>query len=527
VEKIQHPADRSRVWVADFIRPEQEAAIVKMLNEPTHAICNASNMDTGKTLQAAELVIRLGLTRVLYEGVKDTYAQWRDRLAAQSDGAVRLLRIDATKQGQLNYAAMLAGKDGHFFVGSQYLTAQDFEMVREYDEVGNLAWKRDKDGGLILKEAKEIGPQLLPIPLNKRRHLGTYKKMRPLDMVVFDEIHVVANRKSAGRLTLINLPTDWKLGMSGTWVGNKFENAWSITRWLWPDIIDGAFTRWMPEWCSREPVIGKSGRPVEGKFGPVQHITGEKNPGAYVSTLPCYIRIDGELDVPEPELVHVQLLPEQRVIYDSLVEDGVAWLNAHPDLEPLVESLPITKRTRLRQATLGVLSFAPDGSIQYALDCQSMKLHALRQVVDRPDWVGRPVAIYVASKRFAKVIVHRMNAAGYKAVEWSGDVPSARRDEIKAAFLRGEIPFLVSVIKAFSTGLDGFQAVCNRVVWVEEEDNNMINNQAIKRYYRSGDDAMLADFQHCKIVADDTLDVGVFERNVAETRVMHHTLKAA
>ena len=82
----------------------------------------------------------------------------------------------------------------------------------------------------------------------------------------------------------------------------------------------------------------------------------------------------------------------------------------------------------------------------------------------------------------------------------------------------------MSTIQSFSTGLDMFQSVCNRVVWVSESDNNMLNNQAIKRYYRSGFPELLADFQHVKIVARNTYDDGVLGRNVLETLAMHASL---
>ena len=482
------------------IRPEQEEAIQRMMAEPTKSIANGSNMDTGKTLQAAELVIRLGLVRVLYIGVKDTYAQWAGRLADQSDGAITLRRLDSTKAGKLAFADFYAGADGHFFVGSQFLTAQDFMSVPELGA----------DGEQLVNE--KTGK-----PVNKRIHMRIFKKMkRPVDMIVFDEIHVIANRKSQCRRTLGTIATDWKVGMSGTWVGNKFENSWSITQWLWPDHIDRAFSRWRDEWCT-----------VELQYFPGQQrahesVSGEKRPGEFVQSLPCYIRLDGELEIPAPEVVLVDLLPEQRRDYDALEADNLVWLQSAAGSQAvLVTDIPIVMRSRLRTATLGVMSMTDDDEIYFDVNTKSTKLNALRGILDRPHWRTGSVAIYTDSKRFAKVTVARMQMAGYNAVEWSGDVDSKGRDAIKAAFLAGQIQYLVATIPSFSTGLDGFQSVCNKVVWLSESDNSMLNQQAIKRFFRTG---RKDGFEHVKILARNTYDEGVFGTKVQEVLAMNASL---
>jgi hypothetical protein len=524
--------------VRGFIRAAQEESIQRMIQEfqwGSRAVCNGSTMDSGKTLCASEVVVRLGLERVLYIGIKDTYEQWVDRLAAQSDGRIELRRVDSTVKGKKALADMLAGRPGHFFAGSQYLTRQDWDYVPKLDSMGKKVWKTEpknvvKNGVMLAAKgavvtrpvpAGEIGPQLLPVqdtePVQKR----IYKKMAPLQMVIFDEVHAVANRHSQGRKTLITIPTITKLGMSGTWMGNKFQNAWSITRWLWPDIIDGNFKRWSERWCTTSTIFiaGGEEKQVPG---------GERNEGEFVSTLPCYVRIDAEREVPEPEIVEVDLLPEQRADYDDLERDLLLWLQTPAGSRAcLVADLPITLRARLRAATLGTMMIDENGDPFFPADTRSTKLTALRGILDRPGWSGRQVGIYTESKRFAHVMAARMNASGYSTRAWTGDASSKEREEIKRAWLAGEFQYLISTIQSFSTGLDGFQAAANRVVWVSESDNNVLNQQAVRRYFRSGNEEMLNDFQHVKIVARDTYDMGVLSKNVLETLSMHATLTLA
>ncbi|MET4703072.1 LAGLIDADG family homing endonuclease [Frigoribacterium sp. UYMn621] len=479
---------------------------------------------THNTLQATEVVVRMGFERVLYIGIKDTYHQWADRLSAQSDGALELRRIDATKAGRLAWDDAYAGKPGQYFVGAQFLTAQDWTARQIMDTNGHKLWKEDENGERILRHGE-------PVPVTEQHHLQIFKRARiqahPFDLVIFDEVHVVSNRKSVGRKTLVTIPTHNKLAMSGTWWANKFEGAWSITKWVWPELIDSSFQRWSEMWCSSEPVLKAGGEQMVSARGrDIIKLKGERNPGEFVKSLPCYIRLDGELEVPEPEIVYVDLLPEQRADYEDLERDMMVWLETPAGQRAtLIADLPITLRTRLRTATLGVMSLDDEtGQVFFADDTRSTKLHALRGIVDREDWRGQQVGIYCDSKQFVKVTVKRMRAMGYDAVEWSGDVSSKAREEIKRKFLAGEIQYLVSVIASFSTGLDLFQTVCGRVCWLNESDDNSRNQQAIKRYFRSG---RKEGFQHLKIVARESYDEGILSRNVMGTLAMHASLTVA
>ena len=470
--KIFRPGDPATPVNAKIIRPEQEAAIVRMMDEETHSILLADAMGAGKTVRAAEWGIRLSFERVLIIGVKDTYAAWSDRIEAQSDGAIKLRRLDSTKAGRIAFADFLAGSAGWFFVGSQWLTAQDFAHVKSEGEVES-----------------------------NRIHLKTYAKMKALDAIIFDEVHVVSNRKSVGLRTVKTLKTDWKLAMSGTWYRNDFAGAWSVTRWLWPDLIDGSFIRWADEWCAREELYLPNGQST-------MKVTGEKNPGTYIQTLPCYIREEAVEEAPDPEVFMVDLTPVQREQYNALEADMVVWMGQHgtEDRAPLVADLPIVLRARLRTAALAEMSFDANGDIRFDVDAPSSKLWALRQIVDRPDWAGERVIIGTDSKRFAKVTVARMRKAGYDAVEWSGDVSSKERDEIKRAFIAGEIHYLVTVIPSFSTGNDGFQ-VCSKIVTLSASEDNSQNQQWVARCFRPG---RVGDFQHVIVNAADTYDMGIF-----------------
>jgi SNF2 family DNA or RNA helicase len=149
----------------------------------------------------------------------------------------------------------------------------------------------------------------------------------------------------------------------------------------------------------------------------------------------------------------------------------------------------------------------------------------LRGIVDRPDWRGRPVMIYTHSRRFARVVALRMNAAGYGTAEWSGVKTSKERAKIKADFIAGRLQYIVATIQSLGTGLDGFQTTCNRVVWLSQTENPTADLQASRRVFRSGNNAMLDDFQAVTVIARNTYDSGILSRNVANILSMRATLK--
>lgn len=488
-----------------------------MLAEPTHSVALGSQQDTGKTLMLAEVIVRAKFKRVLILGVKDSADQWRDRLAEQSDGAIQLRRIDATKTGRENMALLLEGADGVFFSGHQFIASKDWTQVPVLGEDGEPKQKMVK-GEPVFKSNGE------PLFQSKRKHLNVYKKMRPLDAVVSDESQIHANRKSNGVGTVRSLPTDWKFALSGTIAGNKVENLHTIGRWLWPTaqtpsgefLIDPALSRWREQWCEMESKYVNGARPVSV-------VLGEKVPGAIVASWPCWIRLlspSGE--VPVPEIVYVDLNDAERSNYDQAEEEGVMWLRRHSDLEPLVMNLPITKRTRLRAAACGVMGFDAAGDVFFAADTESSKMAKLREILDGTDWAGKQAVIFTHSKTFARMAAARMNGAGYVTGLWTGDVSSKKRDLLKSEFIAGRVRYLVAVIESLSRSYDGLQNAANRVVWLSRSDNNEMNDQAARRTWRSGGD--LKGYKSVELIARDTYDEGVFNRDLEKSEKMRQVL---
>lgn len=451
----------------------QMERIDSFLIEPTKAALVGDEMGAGKTLTATEIALRGGFQRVLIVGVKDTYDSWTATIAAQSDGGTVLRRLDSTSEGKRAMNDFLEGADGFYFTGSQYLVRQDWE----YTATGEVD---DKGKAITERTQRKI-----------------YKKMRPLDLIIWDEVHVLQNRRSAGFKTAQHIPAEYKVGLSGTPGGNSFDGLWAVTKWLWPDLVDGSYWRWREQWCQTEEVYLGAGKKTT-------KVIGEKNPGAFVASLPLYFRHEAE-EPPAPLVIEVDMEPEQQEQYEMLEQDLMLWY----EQQVKVIEFPTHLRQVLRTATLGTMKLVGDDEIHFDLDTHSAKLKALSGILKF--WDGEQVIIGMDSKRFLKACVAQMQRAGLKVAEWSGDVSTKERERIKAAFLAGEIQYIAATIASMSTGLDGFQRVCSKLVWLNELDGNpAMNAQFLARLWRP---PYNRDFQHVKILARDTWDSETHAKN--------------
>lgn len=445
----------------------QEQRIQEILAEPTKAALIASEMGVGKTLIAVEVIRRLNPEKpVLIVGPLSTKISW-ERTFNRQETPIEVFQIDSTKDGKAAYEAIQEGKKGIYIIGHTLFRMREWRKTR-------------------------------------------------LSVMVYDEIHDISNRKSKGFAVLKTVKTDWKIGMSGTPAGNKFQGMWSVTRWLWPQEIDRSFWRWAAEFAKVEfdPFAGK-------------RVEGEREKGQFVSTLPLYVRdkLEMQTDIIE-EIRYVPLTAAQRRAYDSMEKDMLMWLKD----QVAVAKLPISKRIRLRQVTLGVPKGTPalrknkeTGEwedyldIDFDLDCKSSKIDALKEIL--AEHSDDPFLVLLGdSARFAKVVQHRL---GESARVWTGEAGADLRKKLSADF-GVEYRILVATAASFGVGTDGFQEQCNKVVWLSRSDNNLINQQAAARLYRTGQEKHVYSWD---IQAADTLDSGIYNNLELQSLEMERSLR--
>jgi superfamily II DNA or RNA helicase len=443
--------------------PEQERAIELMINEPSRAALNGSTMGAGKTVKAVEVAKRLGAETILLIAPLGTRLGWQVTFDRQGVD-LPFKWINSTKDGKQAFADWQWQLPGIYFVGVEYFVRMGWQ-----GKVRTNAW------------------------------------MYEPDLVLFDEVHRAQNRASKTLKTLKMVKGGYKLAMSGTPTGNSFEGAWSVTKWLWPSLIPNSFHAWADQWCRFE----------YDHFAPRNRkIVGERKPGAFFNSLPCYVRIESEMNVElDDQQVYVELSALQRRAYDGLVKDMIIWVNNNP----LVVEFPISLRARLRQASLGMFRVSEDGDVTFDNDCQSSKIDKMLEILE-DDFEGEPALILTDSRKFADVVVARLG----DAVAWHGEVSQADREKAKTSFMAGQVKYLVAVTSAIAEGVDGLQHATRNILWLSRSDNRILNEQAMARVYRQGQTRQVRSRE---IVALDTYDAGVLSSQLNKAIEMNKTLK--
>jgi superfamily II DNA or RNA helicase len=450
--------------------PYQLEDITKIVDAGGNAIV-ATQVGGGKTLIAVEVAKRLGSKVNVVIAPKGTHVSaWEKTIHRQLDN-VSIKYLNSSKNGQVAFNQLAQRVDGWYIISP--------EMFRKFHWAG-----------------------IVP------------------DFAVFDEAHRASNRKSKTALMLHTLKAKSKLAMSGTIAGNRIDGFWSILRWVFPDVAGRSYWSWVEKYCDTE---------VDFFAGKI--VTGELNPGAIVASVPCYIRhlkrenccehhpngIDSQLPPVVEEVRIVQLLPEQRRIYNRLEDELCVWLGDNP----LIVDVPVAMRIRLRQITLGMPTITDDNVVTFADDCKSSKLDEFFEIVsDHPD--GEQMLVLTHSQKFARLTVNRLIGKGFTAFEWSGASSQDARNRALEAFKRGEIQFIVGVISAIGEGTDGLQDACSVVVWLSKDDNRLLNEQASGRLDRNGQKRSVVSYE---ILADDTYDFGQFSKLVADRISMNESLR--
>lgn len=402
---------------------EQGAAIVRMVNEPSGAALQGSDLGTGKTLMAVETMLRLGAKTILVSTPLNVRWGWFDTFKRQTDYEMPVNFItNSTKTGKLVMQALKDKVPGVYIIGRELFRLTDWSDFT-------------------------------------------------IDGVIHDECHTFSNRQSRGFASAFDLRkrTGFTIAQSATWFGSNFSGAWAVTRVLFPDAVERSFWNWVDNWCNT----------TYDRYAPDnRRIIGELLPGAFASRLPCYINLRSKATDPAlVEDIYIDLSPKQRRLYDEMEAQGVTWLEQHP----LVAELPPVQHTRLRQITLAEASINDDGLVVFEDKAKSSKFDALKEMLsDLPD---QKVLIATDSAKFARMVANRL---GDDAFAWTGDKSNAQRDKAKGQFIKGKLKYIVATQGAISEGVDGFQEVSHILVVLSSNDQEILNQQMVGRLRRTG-----------------------------------------
>lgn len=476
--------------------PEQEASVQKMLENTSGGVLLGSDMGTGKTVCLVEYCIRSDAQVILIIGPLQTMGKpihaddekhegWRGTFERQGS-PLRFRQIDSSVNGKNALADLQWGVPGLYFCGQQLFAL--------------WGWK-----DVVQRNGKK-----------KKERTKTWDVK--VDVVIYDEVHRAQSGESATSKTLMGAgrsqtgapKAKMRIGASGTYEGNSFDGAWAVTRWLWPDLIDANQYSWRRKWAQTE----YNHFAVRN-----EKVIGELNPGAFVASLPCYIRDEADFDIEViEETFEVDLYPDQRRVYDELEDQMVAWIKS----DPLVVKYPITKRTRQRQATLAMPTITfndpndpSDIDVSFSDDCLSSKIDKTYEILGG-FFEGETALIFTDSQKFAAVLTKRLNKhyGSPVAREWSGKVSREQRNSDKADFLDGKYCYMVCVIAAIGVGTDNLQHAARNVLYMSSSDDRITNEQSVARLVRDGQVSKFVRL--ARLIARGTIDSGQLSKHIQD-----------
>jgi hypothetical protein len=496
------------------LRPYQKRDIKRALKDDTRGVLNGSDMGTGKTLFGVELMHRIDPKQLLIIGPVNTFDGW-ERHVREHTGRT-LQRLSSVAGDNWAYMAgkeFIKGKPGWYFVNWETATRLRYDLFKN-------------------------------------------------DAVIFDEIHRASNRKfiehkgsgvrmayTVGRQVAVR--GGWRVGLSGTWKGNKEEGAWAVQRILWPLQSEQSFWRWARHHLSSEITELQKWNPLTRRMETtlIETVGAELDPGSIVRELPgAYIRhepdsrcckdhphgVNADLPARVVHRVGVDLTKAQRKIYDQMDEEMMAWIKDH-DYPLESQGYPLVQMLRLHQACLAVPSTelayrlvhdkeTDEKTIQeyiavsYPEKAKSSKIDALVEIVsDLPP--GEKVLVFTHSAGIIGPVVARL---GESARGWHGGVSHRDRAAIKKGFIDGDVRVIVAQIASIGEGTDGLQLACHNEVWLSLSEDRVKNTQAMSRLHRSGQTQPVQSFQ---IYARDTKEEAQYERHLQAHKAMAEGLK--
>lgn len=315
------------------------------------------------------------------------------------------------------------------------------------------------------------------------------------DLIVADEVHRIKNPKAKMTRALKKIPTQMKLGLSGSIIQNHAEELFSPLQWLYPERYKSKWRDWNDRYLDY----------VEGGYSKVfVGILPDKldELRAELGVIMVYRRKEDELDLPEriDEDVAIEITPAQRKVYDELVGTCISELDSG-EFVAADDGLPML--IKLRQIATG-LDLVGDG----VHDSSKLDV-AVEMIEDNED---EQFVVFSWFKAACTALQERLG----EGVVITGDVKQDKRDPLIEQFKSGEERILICTISTMGES-QNFQCA-NNAIFLDRSWNPSDNTQAEDRIYRMGQEQKVT-ITH--LIAKDTVD----EHRVTPTIVNKDSLR--
>jgi SNF2 family DNA or RNA helicase len=337
----------------------------------------------------------------------------------------------------------------------------------------------------IKEFAALTGPRILIVNYEQVPiHEAEIRSLR-FDMTVFDEAHYLKNHKAKRTKSCIKLNSNRKLMLTGTPMLNQVNELWTILHMIDPDRFP-SYWKFVNRYC---------------KFGGWQgkQIVGPKNEAELTAILQAVMlrRLKQDvLDLPEVQIIErrVDLLPEQRKLYDELRDD--MRIPSPDSLEPKDVENALVMFLRLKQicgTTLPFTGVDHSAKLDLAVEDDTELLEN-----------GEKLVTFTQFRDIQYCYEQRIKKLDVPVYILNGDTPKSERQSLVNQWSRTKEPGIFCLM--LQVGREGLNLVAARHgSFLDELFVPGLNRQAIDRLHRIGQDKS-QPVQIRKYIARNTID---------------------
>jgi SNF2 family DNA or RNA helicase len=317
------------------------------------------------------------------------------------------------------------------------------------------------------------------------------------ETVVLDEAQNIKNPAAKQTQAIRKIPAGFRVALTGTPVENRLSELWSIMHYLNPGYLG-----------SRDKFRREFALPIE-RFrdqqaaGRLRQLVGPfilrrlKTDPTVIQDLPDKMEMK----------VYCSLTPEQATLYQAVVDDSLAQLEA-VDLESADamqrRGLILSVLMRLKQICNHPAQFLADGS---ELPERSGKLARLTEMLEEVLSVGERALVFTQFATMGEMLQSHLQGSLTREVLFlHGGTPRKQREQMVDRFQaggRGPAIFVLS-LKAGGVGLN--LTAANHVFHYDRWWNPAVEQQATDRAFRIG---QTRDVQVHKFVTAGTLEENI------------------
>lgn len=409
----------------------------------------ADDMGLGKSLQAltvATIDIKLGrASKILVVAPVSLKGNWADEIE-------KFTTLPYTILGQEIAPAKSFGHPDVIKKLGPVERAKQIEMFRELD-----------GPKILVTNYEQIEP-----------HLSDLNSM-DFDIIIYDEAHYMKNYKSKRTKACLKLRGTRHFLLTGTPMLNQVNELWPLLHRIAPDEFP-KYWSFIQRYC------------VFGGYKDKQ-IVGVKNEKELTEKLQSYMlrRMKSDvLDLPEVQYIQrkVDLLPEQRKIYDELIDN--LRIEIHGNSEPDVVENALTKFLRLKQICGTTLPFTGTDN--------SSKLDLVTNdaVEVLTPYVGNEAPKLVVFSQFRPVIeafAQRLDKMASHIDQWElhGDVPTHLRQGVVKEWAEHDGPAVI-ICNPIVAGVGLNMTAARHGFFIDKLFVPGLNQQAVDRMHRIGAD---------------------------------------